>query len=121
MSKYATLAKDIYKWCKKRGLWGDNTIYFDGKAWSSSETWGKEQGKKIAEDLYEYEGCNPKNYFEFANPDTLSMSFEGSLNHVLNGYVRGWSKLEIEFGNIFAKHGCYYELGHAWNLSAYEN
>lgn len=121
MSKYAALAKDIYKWCKKKNLWGDNIIYFDGKAWSSSETWGKEQGKKIAEDLYEYEGCNPKNYFEFANPDTLSMSFEGSLNHVLNGYVSGWSKLEIEFGNIFAKHGCYYELGHAWNLSAYEN
>jgi hypothetical protein len=121
MSKYAALAKDIYKWCKKKGLWGDNIIYFDGKAWSSSDEWHGERGKMIAEDLYEYESRNPKDYFEFANPKTLSMSFEGSLNHVLNGYVKGWSKLEIEFGNIFARHGCYYELGHAWNLSAYEN
>ena len=53
-SKYKLLAIDIYEWCKKHGLWGDNIIYFDGKAWSSSETWGRVKGKKIAEDLYEY-------------------------------------------------------------------
>ena len=119
-SKYQLLAIDIYEWCKKHDLWGDNTIYFDGKAWSNSETWSGEKGRKIDEDLYAYDDRNPLDYFEYANPETLSMSFEGSLNHVLNGYVRGWSKLEIEFGNIFAKHGCYYELGHSWNLSAYE-
>jgi hypothetical protein len=121
MSKYAALAKDIYKWCKKKGLWGDNIIYFDGKAWSFSETWCTEHGKKIDEDLYEYAERNPRDYFEYANPKTLSMSFEGSLNHVLNAYVPGWVKLEAEFSKIFAKHNCYYEMGHAWNLSVYEN
>ena len=119
-SKYKLLAIDIYEWCIKHGLWGDNIIYFDGVAWSNSDTWHGEHGKKIAEDLYEYDDRNPRDYFEYANPETLSMSFEGSLNHILNGYVRGWSNLEIEFGNIFAKHGCYYELGNAWNLSVYE-
>lgn len=121
MSKYAALAKNIYKWCKKKDLWGDNIIYFDGKAWSSSETWGTEQGKKIDEDLYEYECRNPKDYFEYANPETLSMSFEGSLNHVLNACVPGWVKLESAFSKLFDKYDCYYEMGHAWNLSVYEN
>lgn len=32
MTKYKLLAIDIYEWCKKHDLWGDNTIYFDGKA-----------------------------------------------------------------------------------------
>lgn len=121
LSKYESLAKDIYKWCKKKRLWGDNIIYFDGKAWSSSHEWNGEKGKKVAEDLYEYAERDPREYFGFANPDTLSMSFEGGLYNVLNGYVRGWSELEVEFEGIFARHGCYYELGHAWNLSAYEN
>ena len=55
-----------------------------------------------------------------ANTNTLSMSFEGPLYHVLNRYVRGWTKLESELQKLFEKHGYYYEMGHAWNLSAYE-
>ena len=119
-SKYKQLAIDIYEWCVKHDLWGDNTIYFDGKAWSNSKTWAGENGKKIADDLYEYENRNPKDYFEYANPNTLSMSFEGSLNHVLNGYAYGGFKLEGELNKLFKKYGLYYEFGHSWNLSAYE-
>lgn len=119
-SKYKLLAIDIYEWCKKHDLWGDNTIYFDGKAWSNSREWAGVKGKEIAEDLYEYDDKNPKNYFEYGNPDTLSMSFEGSLNYVLNGYTeRAW-KLEEEFNKLFKKYGLYYEMGYSWSLSAYE-
>lgn len=114
------LAIDIYNWCIGNDLWGDNCIYFNGKAWASWSTWGCEKGKKIADNLYEYEDKNPLDYFEYANPKTLSMSFEGSLNHVLNGYITGWTKLEKEFCDLFNKHGYYYEMGHAWNLSAYK-
>lgn len=114
------LARDIYNWCVKNDLWGDNIIYFNGKAWSSSSEWGMVSGKKIDEELYEYENKNPLDYFEYANPNTLSMSFEGSLNHVLNGYVYGWVKLEAEFSKLFEKYGFYYEMGYAWSLSAYK-
>ena len=118
-SKYKLLAIDIYKWCKKHELWGDNTIYFDGKAWSNCKTWKGEHGKNIDEDLYEYER-NPLDYFEYANPKTLSMSFEGSLNYILNGYAMGSWRLEREFSDLFKKYGLYYEQGNSWNLSAYE-
>jgi hypothetical protein len=114
------LAKDIYDFCIENDLWGDNCIYFDNKAWASWSTWGGETGKKIADNLYEYEKRNPRDYFEYANPDTLSMSFEGPLNHVLNGYVRGWLKLEEEFSKLFNNYGYYYEMGYAWSLSVYE-
>ena len=112
------LAKDIYNWCKAKDLWYDCCIYFNGVAWSSSPKWGMVSGKKIGEDLYEYANKNPKDYFEYAHPETLSMSFEGPLYHVLNGYTYGWTKLENEFNKIFEKYDCYYEFGHAWNLSA---
>lgn len=119
-SKYKLLAIDIYEFCKKHDLWEDNTIYFDGKAWSNSETWTGVKGKKITEDLYEYDDKNPSNYFEYANPKTLSMSFEGGLNHILNGYTRGCAKLEEQFSKLFEKYGLYYEMGYAWSLSCYE-
>ena len=120
VNRNLSLAVDIYKWCKTNNLWGDNIIYFDGKAWSSSPEWGNDKGKYLDEDLYEYENKNPKDYFEYANPETLSMSFEGPLNHVLNGYVRGWVKLEHQFSRLFKKYDYYYELGYSWSLSAYE-
>ena len=119
-SKYQLLAIDIYQWCKNHDVWGDNTIYFDGKAWSNLETWQGEDGLEIFEDLYEYENKNPKDYFEYANPKTLSMSFEGSLYYVLNGYTSGAWALEEEFSKLFKKYGLYYEFGYSWSLSAYE-
>lgn len=119
-NKNESLAYDIYKWCKKRNLWGDNTIYFNGKALSNSPEWKGEYGKQIAEDLYEYENRNPTDYFEYANPYTVSMSFEGQLYNMLNGCVPGWMKVEAELEKLFKKYGYYYSYGHAWNLTAYE-
>lgn len=115
------LAKEIYDWCKEKNLWGDNIIYFNGKAWSAYETWHGEKGKQIAEDLYEYENRNPLDYFEYANPETLSMSFEGVLYEALNAWdLPYFDGVEEELQGIFNKYGLYYELGHAWNLSAYK-
>lgn len=118
--KMEALAKDIYNWCIKNDLWGDCCIYFNGKAWASWDTWHDEYGLTIAKDLFEYQDRDPKEYFEYANSNTLSMSFEGPLYHVLNAYVPGWVKLENEFIELFKRHGVWYEMGHAWNLSAYE-
>lgn len=119
-SKLELLATDIYNWCIDNELWGDNIIYFKGKAWSNFPEWNGVKGKKIAEDLYEYKNKKASDYFEYANDETLSMSFEGSLYYVLNAHVRGWEKLEYEFQKIFTKHGYYYEMGHAWNLAAWQ-
>ena len=119
-NKMESLARDIYKWCIKKDLWGDNIIYFNGKAWSSSSEWSGIQGKQIDENLYEYEDKNPKDYFEYGNPDTLSMSFEGPLYHVLNAYVSGWTKLEGQLSKLFEKYGLYYEMGYTWSLSTYK-
>lgn len=114
------LATDIYSWCKKNGLWGDNCIYYDGKAIAAWPEWEGVSGQKINDDLYLYENKDPLRYFEYANPKTLSMSFEGPLYRVLNADVRGWTKLEAQFQKLFEKYGYYYELGYSWSLSAYE-
>lgn len=119
-NKFENLAMEIYNWCYANELWEDSAIYFNGKAIASWNTWSGVEGKKIAEGLYEYEDKNPLDYFEYANPYTLSMSFEGPLYMILNAYSEDWCWTEQQFINIFTKHGFYYEMGHAWNLSVYE-
>lgn len=120
---YAEMAQEIYEWCKARELWEDTCIYFDFKAWATWSKWKDEQGKEIADGLYEYDKKLCTDYFEYGNPHTLSMSFEGSLYYVFNYYWEDklYSKWHDEFYNLIGKYGCYFELGHAWNLSVVED
>ncbi len=113
------LATEIFNWLVDNELWVDVSIYFNGKRWSTTN-------KDCTEFCYnerKYFECEaePKDYFEYVRePNILSMTFEGALYEVLNGYVSGWIKLEKDFNKIFEKYGLYYELGNAWNLSCYE-
>lgn len=113
------LATEIFNWLNDKEMWIDVQIYFNGKCWSTSS---KDHTEFCYNErrYFEYE-ANPKDYFEYVRePNILSMSFEGSLYEVLNGYVRGWERLEDEFRKIFEKYGLYFELGNAWNLSCFE-
>lgn len=113
------LATEVFNWLVDHEMWIDVAIYFNGKRWSTANKNHTEfcyNERRYFEDV-----ADPKDYFEYVRePNILSMSFEGSLYDVLNGYVRGWAKLEDEFRKIFAKYGLYFELGNAWNLSCYE-
>lgn len=109
------LAQEIIGFLERSGLASDVSIYFNNKVM-------RNKGKY--DDDYNYiskwettENVDPHDYFEYAAYDhILSMSFEGPLYDVLN-YTFG--KMEEKFLSIFEKYGLYYELGNAWNLSAY--
>lgn len=120
MNKNEALARDIYRWCAKNGLWFDCCVYFNCKAWATWSEWHGEHGKKIDDGLYEYENKDPLKYCEYANPSTVTMTFEGPLYRTLNGDVKGWVKLESQFSKLFNKYNLYYEMGYVWSLSAYE-
>lgn len=109
------LAKEIISFLEKEELASDVSIYFNNKVMRARGTW---------DDDYNYipkweitDNVSPHDYFEYAAYDhILSMSFEGPLYHVLN-YSGG--RKDEEFHAIFEKYGLYYELGNAWNLTAY--
>lgn len=117
--KLDVLAQDIYDWCKVNNLWGDNCMYFNGIALASWPTWAGEKGEPVLPELYLYRNKNPRDYFP-GGESVFSMSFEGSLNHVLNAYVSGWVKLEEEFSKLFEKYGLHFEMYNSWNGNAYE-
>ena len=113
------LAKEIRQYLLDRDMWSDTRIYFNGKAFSTDDR----QGHYYSNDpdhLVVLEDEDPHTYTEYAG-DILTMTFEGPLYEALNYGVYGdnpW-QVEEELTAIFRKYGLYYELGNAWNLSAY--
>lgn len=113
------LAMDIFKWLLEHEMWQDVRIYFNGKAIG---TYNPETGEYCYNEnrYFTIDDIDPKDYFEYVNEDhMLSMSFEGPLYELLNGYI-DCRELTDEFMELFNKYGVYYELGNAWNLSVYE-
>lgn len=120
-ARVETLAWDIQKWLAAHDMWMDVCLYYNGKRMSTrGEVDGKTVSRSNGEPFVE-EGIDPRDYFEYvADPHILSLSFEGTLNHILNGYIPGWVKLEDEFRSIFRRHGCYMQMGAHWNATCYE-
>ena len=115
------LANEIREWLLDNEMWVDTYIYFNGKAYSTSDKETKKFYYNDRDHLIVLENEDPRNYFEYvADPHILSMSFEGPLYDVLNAYMPGWTRLEEEFRRIFEKYGVYYELGNSWNLTCCE-
>jgi hypothetical protein len=106
MERNEKLANELKDFMVKHKI-GDSRIYFNNMCYD----FDYDGNVNILEDI------KGSKFFEYANDKTVSMSFEGTLNHILNyGQNR---KLENEFNKIFEKHKCYYEFGYAWSLSVY--
>lgn len=101
------LANDLKEFIEKYEI-GDTRIYFNNKCYH----FNSDGSCDTLEDI------KPSTYFEYANDDTVSMSFEGRLHHAINYGTD--NRLLDKFDKVFEKHGCYYELGYAWSLSVYE-
>lgn len=110
----ASLAKNIYEFLLKHDIWVDVSIYFDGICWSTSNKEGENHRYNSTPHIYE---ADPHDWFAYVGP-ILSMSFEGPLYEILNGYAD--STIITEFNKIFERYGTYYELGDAWNLTVAE-
>lgn len=113
------LAKEIRQYLLDREMWSDVRIYFNGKAFATDDREGNYYYNDPVH-LVVLEDEDPRTYTEYAG-DILTMTFEGPLYEALNyGDYGGYQwKTEEELTAIFRKYGLYYELGNAWNLTAY--
>ena len=106
-------ANEVMDYLIKHELDMDVCIYYNNKRMSNRYDWkNPDEPPKLTIE----EDVSPLKYFEYANHDhILSMSFEGPLYDSLNysGYA------EEGLRDLFEKYGVYWELGNAWNLSAY--
>jgi hypothetical protein len=107
-------ANEIMTYLEKHHLDSDVCIYYNNIRIRNEYDWRIDDAPVI--EIVDLD-INPFDYFEYANREhILSMSFEGPLYDELNyNYGKCYDALQ----KIFKKYGCYWELGNAWNLSAY--
>lgn len=105
-------AIDIIKWLKQNDLSTDVVFIYNGKRLDLNT--GKE------------ELASAGDYVDYYNDDTITITFEGSLYELLNGYFDAWGDTSIaedlynQFEKILKKYNYYFELGNVWNLALYD-
>lgn len=117
------LRDDLIDYLVRRDLFDDVIIYEGGKRYLSSG-YGCVSGLEPAQHVTRkgtevelwVETARASEYLEFANDDTLSMAFEGPLYDAMN-YGNG--AVESDLQRIFERYALYFEMGDAWNLTAY--
>lgn len=100
------LATELIQYLLDSDLNTDVYIFWNGKRWDGT--------KRFVED-----GHSPLEQFEYGNPETLSMTFDGPLCSSLYYGEYGWGVHE-KVTEICNKHGYYWEFGHHWNMSCYD-
>ena len=116
--KIEEMVNEIQEFLKKYEMLSDVCFYFNNKRYKWERDWSQ-----ISQKIYNLEiteNISPLDYFEYINHEhILSMSFEGDLYDILNGYTDYAYGLQDKFNELLEKYGLYYELGNSWNLSLY--
>lgn len=117
---------DLIKLLIKHDMFSDVNIYCNDKRWKSE--WDgpgkpedkdcyllKDKDQKTITPVYVQNDVKAYDYIAFANPNLITMSYEGPLYDALNyGY-----KMEKELTKFFEARGLWFEYGYAWSLSVY--
>lgn len=110
----------LIDWLESYGFWQDVAIYANGLKFASDryneDTEIIESTTRKGTIYYESRVPDPRKIVEYANPDLITMTFEGPLYNAIN-YD---SDAEKGLAELFSRYGMYFEFGYAWSLSAYE-
>lgn len=98
---------------------GDCTIYANGKRWIYGYKFSEDYSEMTLTEKVE-DNIDVKEYLEYCNSDTISITFDGSgLYGILNYDIDDRGFIE-RFNALLKEYGLYYEQGFAWSLSLYE-
>lgn len=114
-----TLAFKLMDYLYTHELWCDCAIYVDNDRYRSTSYPNRIQNPHLTPKGTPYvleEDLCPLDYVEYANVETLTMTFEGPLYDMLNG---GGMDTYNDLDEMFRRAGYYMEFGYAWSLSLY--
>ena len=117
-NKRSELLGKLVSLLRDEGMLHDVCIYAgDRRYFSEEHDWHKGLTMDEKLGLCYQEGIDVREFLEYSNPDTLTVTFEGPLYAALN---YGDGKLERKLDALFGKYGLYMEYGHAWSFSLWE-
>jgi hypothetical protein len=121
------MAVEIRGYLLENHLWVDTTIFFNGKAFSTSERLHQNGGEHAYNDpdrVFVIDNINPRDYTEYSG-EILTMTFEGE-SSLYDCFWRS-EEIDLERGrgyseriykgllDIFAKRGLWLNHGNSWD------
>lgn len=110
------LALDIIKYLQKNELFYDVLLYLNDSRYSSNASENAEKQHTPYGEYYIEDNIIVSDYVKYNNPETVTMTFEGPLNHELNF---GDGKIAEDLNKIAKKYNLYFEQGYSWSLAFY--
>lgn len=113
------LMEEIIRYLCNHDLFEDVFLYTNGHKYSSNPSANATECSTYGHKYYDYGDWDVTQQIEYNNPNTLTMTFEGPLYDVYNGYT-SYPHAENDIQKIAEKYGLYGEQGYAWSLAFYE-
>lgn len=107
------IVNGLFQVFKKHKVVDDVVFYFDNQRATVDRITGKLKVQK---------GFNVRDYMKYCNENTVSVSFDGPLFEIMNGYASEnlSEAIDKEIERVLAPYGLFYELGNDWNFSLYD-
>lgn len=114
-------ALELIKTIHDNDMFEDVHVLVNDQMWTSNSHVSMDEYTAHLENGVQFfvrnEPCDAQTHIEYCNPETVTLMFEGMLNHNIN-YGDGYMLTKLDA--IAKKYGLYAEQGHAWSLSFYE-
>lgn len=111
------IALDLITFLQRHDLYYMVNIYVNNKVLTDNRMKGTETRDTPFGPYYIVHNVNPGDLLEYYNPETITVTFEGPLYHIIN-YSECHS-LYKELCSLFERYGLYLEQGYAWSFSLY--
>ena len=112
------LAMELIDLLIEHDMYIDVTIYVNNEMWSATRDRNDiERHTPKQNTFFVTDNVDVSKRIEYANPDTITLTFEGPLYAALNYYDQ--SHIHDKLDKLFLRYRLYAEQGHAWSMALY--
>lgn len=112
------LAMELIDLLIEHDMYIDVTIYVNNEMWSATRGRNDiERHTPKQNTFFVTDNVDVSKRIEYANPDTITLTFEGPLYTALNYYDQ--SHIRDRLDKLFLRYHLYAEQGHAWSMALY--
>lgn len=111
------LMRTIIRLLAKHNMFQEVHLFINGREYASEAKPGATALLTNHIPYYDYGPKDVSKTVEYANPDALTITFEGELYHAYNGFYH--SSIVDELQAAAAKYHMYFEQGYAWSTACW--
>lgn len=115
-AQVTALGHELVDYLCQNHLEDDTYLYLCNQRWGFNDK-GRQSQTPAGTVYHITDDVDVTAQLEYANPDTVTMTFEGPLYMAIN--YSGSGRTQTALDKIAQKYGLYWEQGYAWSMATY--